>query len=60
MTHRLDTALDAAVVVMRNGGSTAAAARSFANILNGCEIEGMAAVWRLDSSPQAGRPGRDD
>ncbi len=54
VTHRLDLALDAAVVVMRNGGSTAAAARSFANILNGCEIEGVAAVWRLDFGAASG------
>jgi uncharacterized membrane protein YjjP (DUF1212 family) len=60
MTHRLDAALDAAVVVMRNGGSTAAAARSFANILKGCEIKDVAAVWRLDFVAASGetREGR--
>jgi uncharacterized membrane protein YjjP (DUF1212 family) len=60
MTQRLDTALDAAVVVMRNGGSTAAAAGSFVNILNGCEIEDLAAVWRLDFVAASGetREGR--
>ena len=48
MTHRLETALDAALIVLRNGGSTAATARSFANLLSGPETEGIATVWRLD------------
>jgi uncharacterized membrane protein YjjP (DUF1212 family) len=55
MTHRLETALDAALIVMKSGGSTAATARSFANILNGCEIEDVAAVWRLDFIAATGK-----
>src|SRR4051812_27705483 len=60
MIRRLDNALDAAVVVMRNGGSTAAAARSFTNILTGCEIQGLETVWRLDFVAASGdtREGR--
>jgi uncharacterized membrane protein YjjP (DUF1212 family) len=48
VTDRLETALDAALIVMRNGGSTASAARSFTNMVNGSEIEDVTTVWRLD------------
>ena len=41
-------AIEAALLVMRNGGSTVAADRSFANILKAYHQEGVAAVWRLD------------
>jgi uncharacterized membrane protein YjjP (DUF1212 family) len=41
-------ALEAAVLVMQNGGSTVAAERSFTNILKGYDQEEVAAVWRLD------------
>jgi len=43
-----DIALDAALLVMQNGGSTAAADRTFSNVLKGCATHGVAAVWRLD------------
>lgn len=44
----LEIALDAALVVLRNGGSSSAAERSFDNILKGAQLEGAAAIWRLD------------
>lgn len=43
----INTALDAALLVMRSGGSTIAAERSFDNILKGYGKEGVDAVWRL-------------
>jgi uncharacterized membrane protein YjjP (DUF1212 family) len=46
--HPVGMAVEAALLVMRNGGSTVAADRTFANILKGCHQEGVAAVWRLD------------
>ena len=44
----LEVALDAALLVMKNGGATAAAARCFSNILSGYGQHGFAALWRLD------------
>lgn len=44
----LDIALEAALVIMRNGGSSNAAQRSFSNILKGAGFAGVAAIWRLD------------
>lgn len=44
----VDLALDAALLVMQNGGSTVAADRTFSNVLKGCEKGGVTAVWRLD------------
>jgi uncharacterized membrane protein YjjP (DUF1212 family) len=44
----VETALEAAVLVMQNGGSTVAAERSFTNILKGYRLQGVAPVWRLD------------
>ena len=44
----VDMALDAALLVMQNGGSTVAADRTFSNVLKGCGTDGVAAVWRLD------------
>lgn len=44
----LELALEAALLVMRNGGSTVAAERSFANILKGYRREGVTSIWRLD------------
>ncbi len=44
----LEIALDAALLVMRNGGSTVAAERSFSNILKGLGEQAVATVWRLD------------
>ena len=44
----IEVALDAALLVVRNGGSTVAADRSFRNILKGYRREDVSAVWRLD------------
>ena len=44
----VDMALEAALLVMQNGGSTVAADRTFSNVLKGYEQEGVSAVWRLD------------
>jgi uncharacterized membrane protein YjjP (DUF1212 family) len=44
----MEMALDAALLVMRNGGSTVAADRCFTNVLKGYGEKGVAAVWRLD------------
>ena len=44
----IDVALDAALLVMRNGGSTVAADRTFSNVLTGCGKGNVTAVWRLD------------
>lgn len=44
----VERALDVAVMVMKNGGSTAMADRTLANILKGCGQEGVSVVWRLD------------
>ena len=41
-------ALEAALVVMQNGGSTVTASRTFANVLKGYKKEGVSAAWRLD------------
>jgi hypothetical protein len=41
----VDMALEAALLVMQNGGSTVAADRTFAHVLKGDEQEGVAAVW---------------
>jgi uncharacterized membrane protein YjjP (DUF1212 family) len=44
----VETALEAALLVMRNGGSTVAAARSFTNILKGFDQQDVSTIWRLD------------
>jgi len=44
----VEAALETAVIVMQNGGSTVAAARSFNDILKGYKEDGVSAVWRLD------------
>lgn len=44
----VDAALEVALIVMRNGGSTAAAERAFTNVLKGYRLGGVVAVWRLD------------
>jgi uncharacterized membrane protein YjjP (DUF1212 family) len=44
----VDMALDAAMQVLQNGGSTVAADRTLANVLKGYKKEGVRAVWRLD------------
>ena len=44
----VEMALEAAAIVMQNGGSTVAADRTFTNILKGYKKAGVAAAWRLD------------
>lgn len=44
----VDMALDAALQVIQNGGSTIAADRTLSNVLKGYKKEGVHAVWRLD------------
>ena len=44
----VETALEAALLVLRNGGSTVAADRSFTNILKGFHQQDVATIWRLD------------
>jgi hypothetical protein len=44
----VELALDAALLVTRNGGSTVAAERSFAQILKGFGEPPVPTVWRLD------------
>lgn len=56
----IERALDAALIVMRNGGSTVMADRVFGNILKGFKKDRAPVVWRLDSvaalSGAEGRP----
>jgi uncharacterized membrane protein YjjP (DUF1212 family) len=44
----VDIALDAALLVIRSGGTTAAAERTFSNLLKGLRREPVEVVWRLD------------
>ena len=44
----LEMALEAALLVIQNGGSTVAAERSLRNILTGFRQEGVVSIWRLD------------
>jgi uncharacterized membrane protein YjjP (DUF1212 family) len=44
----IEAALDTAVLIMENGGSTVAANRAFAHVLAGHGKEGVTPVWRLD------------
>jgi uncharacterized membrane protein YjjP (DUF1212 family) len=44
----IERALDVALIVMRNGGSTVMADRTFRNILKGYKLDGVTAAWRLD------------
>jgi len=44
----VERALDVALVVMQNGGSTVMADRTFTNILKGYKQDGVSAAWRLD------------
>jgi uncharacterized membrane protein YjjP (DUF1212 family) len=44
----IEQALEAALIVMRNGGSTDAADRTFANILKGNGGTAATSIWRLD------------
>ncbi len=56
----VETALDLALIVMENGGSTAMADRAFRNALKGFGLTGFQVAWRLDmvtiSGEADGRP----
>jgi len=44
----VERALDVALIVMQNGGSTVMVDRTFQNILKGYKQDGVSAAWRLD------------
>lgn len=44
----IEAALDTAVLIIENGGSTVAANRAFAHVLAGHGKQGVTPVWRLD------------
>lgn len=44
----VERALDVALLVMQNGGSTVMADRTFTNILKGSKQHGVSSAWRLD------------
>src|SRR5512135_780166 len=44
----VERALDVALLVMQNGGSTEMADRTFANVLKGYKQDGVTAAWRID------------
>jgi uncharacterized membrane protein YjjP (DUF1212 family) len=44
----VERALDVALIVMQNGGSTVMADRTFQNILEGYNQDGVSAAWRVD------------
>ncbi len=44
----IERALDVALIVMQNGGSTVMADRTFQNILKGYKQDGVVAAWRID------------
>lgn len=46
--EQIDRALDAALIIIKNGGSTINAERTFKNILNGYRISKVYTAWRLD------------
>jgi uncharacterized membrane protein YjjP (DUF1212 family) len=48
MEEPIEMALDVALIVMRNGGSTNIAERVFKNILKGYRQDNTSASWRLD------------
>ena len=54
----VDMALDLALIVMQNGGSTNMVDRTFQNVLKGCKKGEASAVWRMDfvvvSNPSEG------
>lgn len=56
----VEAALDAALIVLRNGGSTSMAERAFRNVLKGYRQDGVVAAWHLDfvaaSAVSEGRP----
>jgi uncharacterized membrane protein YjjP (DUF1212 family) len=44
----VEMALKAALIVIRNGGSTVAANRTFASVVKAAMLQGVSTVWRLD------------
>lgn len=60
IARSIKLASDAALIVMRNGGSTDAADRAFTDILKGFKKSGVSTIWRLDfiaaSEGESGRP----
>jgi uncharacterized membrane protein YjjP (DUF1212 family) len=44
----VERALDVALIVMRNGGTTRMADRTFRNVLKGYKHDGVTVTWRLD------------
>jgi uncharacterized membrane protein YjjP (DUF1212 family) len=50
----VERALDVALIVMENGGSTANAERTFRNVLEGYTLECGAVGWRLDLATVSG------
>jgi hypothetical protein len=46
--EQIDRALDLALIVIENGGSTVMADRTFRNVLKGYGLNGVSVVWRLD------------
>lgn len=44
----VERALDVALIVVRNGGSTGMADRAFRNVLKGYNQDGVSVAWRLD------------
>lgn len=54
--HPVERAVDVALIVIQNGGSTSMADRTFQNILKGYGAEGSA-VWRMDAIVACGASG---
>lgn len=46
--EQIDRALDVALIVIENGGSTVMADRTFRYVLKGYGLNGVSVVWRLD------------
>ena len=44
----VEMALEAALIVIRNGGSTVAANRTFTSVVKAAKLQGVSTVWRLD------------
>ncbi len=49
----VERALEVALIVMRNGGSTKMVERTFQNILKGYKQDGVSVTWRLDFAAAA-------
>jgi len=46
--HAVDVAVDLGITVLKNGGSTRAADRTFRKVLQGCGQDQLSSAWRLD------------